>query len=651
MINSLRKSFRTVSAFCVTCVLYAGGNMSVLITPLDARTKAADQSTQTLREDPYLAALSIGFMPFEEFEKEFALGNTSTEQLHPITKHLSQVTHNSIPKGMELLLKVDESVVKGLEAFIPSITTFAPFIAEKVSQGGRVFLVGSGSSGRVAIDIAAKCGTKFLKVKEQIQGIIAGGDSALIRAKEGFEDSEADGEAALKDANLGPKDTVILISASGSASFNVGCGHFSANKGASVFYFYNSKNVPLRTQRLFERNVNPVIPLCLDIGPQAIGGSTRLQGATLAEGCLGALLGSTIYLTQGEKLLSKEYPKELALKMQKGLELIKNNLKLIQQFPQLEVQVFSSPHSNFRQLSDISNQGYVTVIALEDSMREVLIDSTETSPTFSTNPIRRESERHKKRAEFQAYMIGQGDNSKAWTSLLGRDVHTIDIKDAETFLLASEEDGVNSFSKRPIGVGNFLIGVAKINESEPIPHQLIQVLEAAKKQGGSVGLLVVCRGKLSEVQVKALRDAYDCTLIVENTPSDAIGFTETIVLKQILNLISNSSMVLMNKVHGNQMIDVRASNKKLIDRCIRLIKDIWIEYQPNQPLNDKLLYHYVAHVSAIKKSYEEKGIYTPSVVKIVLSMLALKKTPDNFQNVIEYLAEKQERIDWIGGDQ
>lgn len=651
MHKHLRKFFRTVPTLWVISVLYSGGSISALITPLDAQAKVVDLSPQILREDPYLAALPMGFMLFEEFEKEFALGNISTEQLHPVTKHLSQVMHKSVPDGMELLLKVDENVVKGLESFIPSITTFAPLIAEKVSQGGRVFLIGSGSSGRVGVDIAAKCSTKFPKVQAQIQGIIAGGDSALIRAKEGFEDSEADGEAALKDFNLGPTDTVILISASGSASFNVGCGHFSANKGASVFYFYNSKNVPLRTQRLFERNVNPVIPLCLDIGPQAIGGSTRLQGATLAEGCLGALLGSTIYLVQGEELLAKEYPIELALKMQKGLDLIKDHLKLIQRFPQLEVEVFSSRRSNFRQLKDVYDQGYVTFVALEDSMREVLIDSTETSPTFSTNPIRRESEIHKKRAEFRAYMIGQGDNSKAWTALVGRDIHPIDVKDTANFLLACEEDGINAFSKRPIDSGNFLIGVGKVNESGSIPDRLIQVLEAAKKQGGSVGLLVICRGKLSEVQVKELGDAYDCALIVENTPSDAIGFSETIVLKQILNLISNSSMVLMNKVHGNQMIDVRASNKKLIDRCMRLIKDIWAEYQSDQPPNDKLLYHYVAHVNAIKKSYEEKGIYTPSVVKIVLAMLALKKTPDNFQEVIEYLAEKQERIDWIGDDQ
>ena len=575
-------------------------------------------------EDPFLTALPTGYMPFEEFEKEFTLGTTSTEQLHPITKQLSQVMHSSIPKGMELLLQVDENVIKGLESFIPTITTLAPLIAGKISQGGRVFLVGGGSSGRVAIDIAAKCVAKYPKIK--MQGVIAGGDAAFIRAKEGFEDSETEGAAALKEFYLGSNDTVILISASGSASFNVGCGHFAANKGATVFYFYNSKNIPLRTERLFKRNM---IPICLDIGPQAIGGSTRLQGASLAESCLGALLGSALYLAHGEERLAKEFPKELAINMQKGIELIKSQLSSIEKFVQAEVAVFSNPRSNFRQVTDISNQGYVTFVSQEESIREVLIDSTETSPTFSTHPIRREDERDKKMAEFRAYLIGKGGNRKAWRALMGRDPS----KEAEAFLLACEEEGLYSFSKRPKGSGNFLIGVAR----NSIPSQLVEVLEAAKKQGGSTGLIVLSKGELSEM-------VYDCTLNLENTPSDAFGFTETIILKQVLNLISNSSMILMNKVHGNQMIDMRPSNKKLIDRCMRLIKEIC----PGQPPDDKLLYHYVVHVNTLKNGYEEKGIYTPSVVKIVLAMLALKKT--DFQSVIEFLAEKQERIDWIESD-
>ena len=362
-------------------------------------------TTVLMGQTDYTATLPPDFMQFEEFEKDFALGGTSTEQFHPVTKSLSQVMHKSVAEGMSLLLNVDEEVIKGFELFLPSIEIYAPILGEKIKNGGRVFLIGSGSSGRVGVDIAAKCSLVFPTTGKQIRGVIGGGDSALIRAKEGFEDSEADGEAALQDYNLGPQDTVILISASGSASFNVGCGNFSADKGAKVFYFYNSTKIPSRTKNLFDRKVNPATPLCIDIGPQAIAGSTRLQGATLADACLGALLGSALYASQDQELPAAAYPKDLLVKMKEGLVLIRNHLNTIGKFAEREAEIFSDPHSNFRQLRDVGKQGYVTFLAFKDSIREVLIDSTETSPTFSTNPIRRESETHKKELSFVPFCL------------------------------------------------------------------------------------------------------------------------------------------------------------------------------------------------------------------------------------------------------
>jgi N-acetylmuramic acid 6-phosphate etherase len=597
-----------------------------------------------------LTILPPDFLTFEEFEKEFRLGTTSTEQLNPITKTLSQTTHKNISAGLNLLLDVDENVIRGLEAFIPIIELQAPPLADKIKKGGRVFLIGSGSSGRVAIDIAAKCTLAFPEIKQQIRGMIAGGDSALIRAKEGFEDSESDGKKALEEYKLGTKDTVILISASGSASFNVGCGQFSADQGATVLYFYNSKVVPTKTENLFNRNKNPVIPLCIDIGPQAIAGSTRLQGASLAEAGLGAFLTSALYLNRGDEDLARKYPHEIASKLRDGILLIRKQVNSLEKFVSQEKEIFSDPHSNFRQLKDLSNQGYVTFIALDDSMREVLIDSTETSPTFSTNPIRRESESHKKRAEFQAYLVKKNDNREAWKAVLGREIYQEDLQDTDAFLLSSKADGLNSYQNRPLGQGNFLIGVAKLKEFQQPPQEIMYPLEQAKKQGAQAGLLLICRGKLSKEQVDELRDFQNTLFIIENIPYEPIGLVETIILKQALNLISNGSMILMNKIHGNQMIDVRASNKKLIDRCIRLIKEIWNEYHPDLPLSDKELYHYIAHVAVIKKTYEEKGVYTPAVVKIILAMVSLKKSPEDFQEVVDFLNEKQERIEWIAGE-
>lgn len=596
----------------------------------------------------FLTELPPGFMPFEEFEKEFQLGNTSTEQLNVLTKTLSQTMHTNIPEGLQLLLDVDENAIKGLEDFISTIELQAPSLADKIRHGGRIFLVGSGSSGRVAIDIAAKCNRAFPEAAQQIRGVIAGGDSAFIKAKEGFEDSEVDGMNVLKGYKLGPKDTVILISASGSASFNVGCGHFSAENGASVLYFYNSKSVPARTQHLFDRVKNPVIPLCVDIGPQAIAGSTRLQAATLAEAGIGAFLVSALYLNRGDVDLARRYPQELASKLREGILLIRQNVNSLAKFVAQEKEIFSDPRSNFRQLRDLTDRGYITFIASEDSIREVLIDTTETSPTFSTSPIRRESEGYKKRAEFQAYLIEKNDNKKAWEALLGREIDQEDVSDTEAFLLACEADGINSYLNRPMGQGNFLIGVAKIKESTHFSKEMVRALEKTREQGGKTGLLLICRETLPGEQAKELADVSDIICVMEEIPHDSIGFVETVILKQVLNLMSNGSMTLMNKIHGNQMIDVRASNKKLIDRCLRLIKRIWNEYQQEISLSDKDLYHYIAHVSATKKVYEEKGIYTSSVVKIVLAMLSLKKTPENFQEIVDFLNDKQERIDWIG---
>ena len=446
----------------------------------------ANAASQGIYNPPaFLSTLPPKFKSFEEFERaiEFDFRNSSTEKLHPITQRLSQVMHESIEKGIELLWEVDKNVISGLKTFIPSIEQRAPSISSKLKEGGRIFLVGSGSSGRVAVDIAAKCRTAFPEMKEQVHGVIAGGDSTMIRAKERFEDSEADGKAALKDFNIGQNDTVILISASGSAPFNVGCGEFCAEKQANVLYFYNSEKIPDKTEKLFKRENNPVIPLCIDIGAQAIGGSTRLQGASIAEACLGSLLASSLYRAQGKEDLAKQYPEELATKMQKGLELIKEQFKSIKKFVQKEVAVFSDPQSNFRQVKDIFHSGYITFTALADCVREVLFDATETSPTFSSNPIRRETEIHQKRAEFRTYLAGAGDNHKAWSALLGREVNPADLKDVDNYIIAIEEEkGVHTFSKRPINQGNFLIGVAKIGESGAIPDPLIRTLEEAKNR-------------------------------------------------------------------------------------------------------------------------------------------------------------------------
>ena len=537
-----------------------------------------------------LFTLPGGYLPFEEFAQQFSLGRTSTEQIHEKTKTLSQTMQSDIVKGLEMLFDADQAVLVGFEHFIPVIESLAPDIAARMKAGGRIFLVGSGSSGRIAVDIAAKC------AKEQVRGIIAGGDSAMIRAKEGFEDSEADGEQCLQSYNLNAEDSVLLISASGSASFNVGCGHYAANKGSQVLYFYNSKDIPSRTKQLFNRQNNPVRPLELDIGPQAISGSTRLQGASLAEMCLGALLGAALFQCEGKALDACRYPHDLLVKMREGNHLISKHLKTIAQFVEKEATVFLSPNANFRRLGDETSQGYVTIIGEKDSLREILIDATETSPTFSMNPIRRETEVLQKKGEFRAYLVGEKDNQTAWEALLGRAIEPGALVDTKQFLLALKTEGNNSYDKRPIGTGNFVIGVTKKANASGGSNEILDLLHNVISEGGDAGLIVLSRDKMASSFGSPL-----LTLLLDEVPFDHLGLVETLLLKQILNLISNGSMVLTGKVYGNRMIDVRASNQKLIDRSLRLIKEIWEDFQRPLPLSDEELYHYITHVCALKR--------------------------------------------------
>ncbi len=570
-----------------------------------------------------LNALPSGFLPYREFAQKFSLGSTTTEKLHEKTRTLSQRMQGDVIEGLQMLWDADQAVVEGLERSIPEIQKLAPELAERMKAGGRIFLVGSGSSGRVAVDLAAKCGSG------QIRGVIAGGDSAMIRAKEGFEDSEADGEKCLQPFALTAQDTVFLISASGSASFNVGCGHYAANQGAHVHYFYNSQEIPSRTRQLFERVNNPVVPWELDIGPQSISGSTRLQSATLAEACLGSLLGTAL-------LSDPLYAKGLLENMKEGNQRICQHLATIGQFVEKEADVFLSKQANFRRLKDETGRGYVTLVGEKECLREILIDATETSPTFSVNPIRRETETVPKRAEFRAYLAGENNNRAAWEALVGRSVESEAV---EQFLLAMGAEGQHAYEKRPRGMGNMMIGVVKQGQAA----EVIDALEKVSAQEGEVGMIAVSR------EAVTIENAPSLSLVLDEVATDPLGLTETILLKQILNMISNGSMVLMGKVHGNRMIDVRAANQKLIDRVMRLVKEIWVEAGRSMPLTDEELYYMIAHLSVLKKKYAEEGIYTPSVVKIALSLLTLQKrwSREEFQEALDFLTTRQERLDFL----
>jgi N-acetylmuramic acid 6-phosphate (MurNAc-6-P) etherase/N-acetylglucosamine kinase-like BadF-type ATPase len=646
--------YKKISWFCLVSIQIMGVFMSTVhlhaAQNLSSQTHQQVSKREVIAEgQKFLKTLPEGYLPYAEFSQKFNLNAATTEKSNPITSQLSQTMSRDPIAALRLLLEADNQVLVGVEQFLPVIATYAPIFAKHMQQGGRIFFVGAGASSRVGLDITAKSAACFPNFKDKVQAIMAGGETVLIRSKEGFEDSEIEGEKALKHHKIGQHDIVILISASGSSSFNVGCGNFAANQGANVFYFFNNKNIPERTQALFKRSSNQVIPLELDIGPQAIKGSTRLQAATLAQACLGSLVASSIYYCQGDNALAENFAAQLLANMKIGISLTEKNLESIFQFVKMETLVFSNPQANFRKLKDESNEGYVTFVALADSLREVLVDSVEMVPTFSTSYMRKEGERTK-RAEFSSFLIGQDDNSKAWTTVLGKEVNSCDPACVQSYILAMGAEGENSYRNRPTGKGNAVVAALKLPSFKDVPQEIIHTLKEAQARGAETGIILLTNYTLQENTKKALHDLCPCMLVLENTPQDAFGYSESIVLKQVLNLISNGVMLSLHKVHGNQMIDLRASNMKLVNRSMALIQDIWTEYGLSPELNPEELYHFVCHVSALKNAFEEQNnVQTPSLVKIVLTMLFKEKTPEkvSFEAAVKLLNDNNDDLDLI----
>lgn len=537
------------------------------------------------------------------------LGFLSTEQSHPITKDLSTVMAKDIVAGLRLLHEVDRGVIEGFNKFVADYydMMFTSY-SRAVLGGHKCYLVGSGSSGRVGIDLAAK--NKHVSVID----VMAGGDSALIRAREGFEDSEKDGADAIAAHGVGSEDMVILISASGSAFFNVGAGKAARAAGATVYSFCNSERVPEATGQLFTEH--GVIPVTIDIGAQAITGSTRLQAATVAELCLGVLV------------LGLD-PEEVRKQLEPGCQVIADNLSGIAAVVQAEAAIFSAPESNFRQVADETEAGYTTLLGGSNCIRSVVIDAVETAPTFSTNPPRRKTEVGK-RAEFQTFLIAGVEERQAWHLLLGREINPACIKDVEEFLIAQA-----GLALRPTGAGNVVIGVAYDTY-----HHLLPTLRDAQARGARTVLIVLSGGCIDHTDAEAI----DHKVFLEHMPTDDYGLIQTVMLKQVLNMISTGSMVLMEKVDGNSMIDTNASNNKLIDRASRLVEERFVRRGLVCPMEKSAIDSLVQEIRTNKKDYEARGLYTPSPVKIATTMI--QRSVD-FDAAVGLLSGCKEKLDVI----
>lgn len=197
------------------------------------------------------------------------LDRLSTEQRNPASVAIDKV---SIQELVEIINREDHKVADAVEKILPAIALAVDLVADRLSRGGRLFYMGSGTSGRLGILDAVECPPTYGTEPEQIQGLIAGGYEAIFRAKEGAEDSEEQGRDDIWNKELTQLDVVMGISASGRTPYVLGGMKEARERGCAVLGLCCSRQSAMAK----------VADLCLTVlpGPEVITGSTRMKAGT-----------------------------------------------------------------------------------------------------------------------------------------------------------------------------------------------------------------------------------------------------------------------------------------------------------------------------------------------------------------------------------
>lgn len=213
-----------------------------------------------------------------------------TEGRHPKSTNFSDMP---LAGAIRLMLEEDETIPAKVLAESESIEWTVRRVVKAFAEGGRLLYCGAGTSGRLGVLDASECPPTFRTPANLIQGIIAGGRTALWSAVEGAEDDSTAGRSAMVHRDVGPLDVVVGISASGHAPFVWGCLDEAKSRGATTVLV--CCNPGYRDHPLLDQAILP------DTGPEILTGSTRLKSGTATKLVLNLI--TTLALTHSGKVI------------------------------------------------------------------------------------------------------------------------------------------------------------------------------------------------------------------------------------------------------------------------------------------------------------------------------------------------------------
>jgi N-acetylmuramic acid 6-phosphate etherase len=240
------------------------------------------------------------------------LAGLVTESRNPNTNDIDIMSTEEI---VRLINQEDHNVAEAIAKEIPYIVQAADIVAEAFKIGGRIIYVGAGTSGRLGVLDASECPPTFGSDPEMVQGIIAGGFEALVRAQEGSEDKKEQGISDLLEKKISSKDVVCGIAASQRTPYVIGALEEAKKLGAkTIFVICNPREVV---------QVDVDVAICPVSGPEVIMGSTRMKAGSAQKMVLN-ILTTTAMIKQG-----KIYKNMMIDLQQNSQKLIERSKKII----------------------------------------------------------------------------------------------------------------------------------------------------------------------------------------------------------------------------------------------------------------------------------------------------------------------------------
>lgn len=211
------------------------------------------------------------------------LEKLSTEARNPASSRIDKLDTLSM---MRVMNDEDQKTALAVKAILPDIARAVDVIAPRLKTGGRLFYMGSGTSGRLGILDAVECPPTYSTDPDLVQGLIAGGKEAIFRVREGAEDSLDKGADDIISHDLSAKDVLVGITASGRTPYVLGGMEEARRRGAFVIGLACSKEPDIACTA-------DLMLICLP-GPEVVTGSTRMKAGTVTKMILNMLSTGTM---------------------------------------------------------------------------------------------------------------------------------------------------------------------------------------------------------------------------------------------------------------------------------------------------------------------------------------------------------------------